>query len=293
MLHDASIVPSSSYFSDKNADITWSLIFWDYLITLDDEITLFWFSRRSWIKFLFFVNRYMGLLLRIWDIICEILKGADELFFDHLCGKVMSEGAYEVCSGGIQPNSILYFSMQIFVIESILVLRIWAIMGKLRWILWTFFGLLVCSTTISIVLSLHFFASIVLSEHSLMIMSTWRYAIPTLIFEAIIFASAAYHGVKASGGLRPLLLQSSVLYFIAVLCSYPIMVFIDPRLGIAIMSVTVNHMLLSLRKQVLSDAVGPPSQGVELTTLRFTKNEALSLEEGESVINIGSFTQES
>ncbi|KAK0481219.1 hypothetical protein EDD18DRAFT_1468221 [Armillaria luteobubalina] len=62
--------------------------------------------------------------------------------------------------------------MQIFVIESILVLRIWAIMGKRRWILWTFFGLLVCSTTTSIVLSIHFSASIVLSEYSLMIMST-------------------------------------------------------------------------------------------------------------------------
>ncbi|PBK87105.1 hypothetical protein ARMGADRAFT_1016856, partial [Armillaria gallica] len=64
--------------------MTWSLILWDYLITLDDEITLFWFSRRSWIKFLFFANRYIGLVLRIWDVIWEHPKNADELFSYHL-----------------------------------------------------------------------------------------------------------------------------------------------------------------------------------------------------------------
>ena len=46
--------------------------------------------------------------------------------------------------------------MQLLVIESILILRIWAIMGKKLWIMWTFFGLLVCSTTTSIVLNVHF-----------------------------------------------------------------------------------------------------------------------------------------
>ncbi len=57
------------------------------------------------------------------------------------------------------------------------------------------------------------------------------------------------------------------------------------------MSVTINHMLLRLRKRGISDTVGPPSQGVELTILRATMNSALSLEEGEAVINVGPFPQ--
>ncbi len=44
-LHHASIVLSSSDLSDQNADTTWSLIFWDYLITLDDEVRPFTSSR--------------------------------------------------------------------------------------------------------------------------------------------------------------------------------------------------------------------------------------------------------
>ncbi len=36
---------SSSDFSDQNADMTWSLILWDYLITLDDEVRPYCSSR--------------------------------------------------------------------------------------------------------------------------------------------------------------------------------------------------------------------------------------------------------
>ncbi|KAK0224430.1 hypothetical protein EDD85DRAFT_241844 [Armillaria nabsnona] len=246
--------------------MTWSLILWDYLITLDDEITLFWFSGRSWIKFLFFANRYMGLLLRIWDIIWEHLDNADELFSFRLCRNAISEEAYDACVVGTESSSVLYVTLQLLVIESILVLRIWAIMGKRRWILWTFFSLLVCSTTTSIVLSLQITVGAV----------SFFYVIPTLIFEAIIFISAAYHVIKESGGLRSLLLRSrgpfrygpepilrlvfqgSVLYFIAALCSLPVMAVLDPRLGITIMGVSATHMLLRLRKRVLSDTVGSP-----------------------------------
>ncbi|KAK0432658.1 hypothetical protein EV421DRAFT_2040601 [Armillaria borealis] len=138
---------------------------------------------------------------------------------------------------------------------------------------------------------------------------TSYYVIPTIIFETIMFISAAYHGIKESGGLRSLLLrdtspfrygptpilrlvfQGSVLYFTAVLCSLPVMAILDPQLGVTIMSVTVNHMLLRLRKQVLSDTVGPPSQKVELTTFRATTNGAMSLEVGEDVIDIRPYPQ--
>ncbi|KAK0472003.1 hypothetical protein IW261DRAFT_1509594 [Armillaria novae-zelandiae] len=147
-------------------------------------------------------------------------------------------------------------------------------------------------------------ASIIFSIESINRSANLMYGIPTMIFEAIIFISAAYHGIKASGGLRSLLLlkkdpfwcgrkpilhvvfQGSVLYFIAVFCSLSIIVLVDPRLGTSIMSVTVTHMLLHLRKQVLSDSTSPSSHGVELMTFRAITNGAMSLEVGEDVIDI-------
>ncbi|KAK0224438.1 hypothetical protein EDD85DRAFT_982013 [Armillaria nabsnona] len=144
-------------------------------------------------------------------------------------------------------------------------------MGKRQWILWTFFGLLVCSTATSILVSLQFFMGT----------AGLLYVIPTLIFEVVIFVSTAYHAVKQSG-----VFQGSALYFIVVLGSLPVMGLLDARLGI-----TINHMLLHLRKQGLSDTVGPSSQGVELMTLRATANRAMSLEVGENVISIRPFPQ--
>ncbi|KAK0215101.1 hypothetical protein IW262DRAFT_1405095 [Armillaria fumosa] len=204
----------------------------------------------------------------------------------------VSNGAYRACYLGTESSSVIYVSMQLLVIESILILRIWAITGKRRWVLWTFFGLLVCSTTMSIMLSVN------------MASASLQYAVPTLIFEAIIFVFAAYHGIKGSGGVTSLLLRSkgpfrygpkpilrrvfqgSVLYFIAALCSLPVMAFVDSRLGVTIMSVTITHMLLRLRKQGNSDTTGPSSQGTELTTFRATTNGAMSLEAGEDIIDI-------
>ncbi|KAK0474438.1 hypothetical protein IW261DRAFT_1498983 [Armillaria novae-zelandiae] len=308
------IVSLRSRYTIKN--ITWSLIFWDYLITLDDEITLFWSSRRSWIKFLFFANRYIGLLLRVWNIIAMILGiifgrpnpslessiARKEDFLYHLYVNMPeSFQAFEACLVSVDSGSVIYVSMQLLVIESILVLRIWAIMGKRRWVLWTFCGLLVCSTATSIMLSVHFFffAPIVPIVDDMTVTTTWLYAIPTLLFEAIIFGSAAYHGIKASGGLRPLLLRSKgpfrygpkpilrLVFQVSSLNMYTS----DPQLGITIMSIAANYMLLGLRKNVLSDPVGPSLQGVGLTTLRFTANRALSSEEGETAMTIGSVPQ--
>lgn len=204
----------------------------------------------------------------------------------------VSNGAYTACYLGTESRSVIYVSMQLLVVESILILRIWAITGKRRWILWTFFGLLVCSTTTSILISVN------MSSPSL------QYAVPTLIFEAVIFIFAAYHGIKGSGGMRSLLLQSkgpfrygpkpilrlvlqgSVLYFIAALGSLPIIAFVDSRLGVTIMSVTITHMLLRLRKQGNSNTIGPSSQGTELTTFRATSNGAMSSGAGEDIIDI-------
>ncbi|KAK0466638.1 hypothetical protein IW261DRAFT_1598336 [Armillaria novae-zelandiae] len=262
---------------DVSLCITWMLIFWDYLITLDDEIALFWVSRRSWIKFLFFANRYMGLILRICDMIGEIFRDADTPFSDYRCRcEVDSKDSF--CSVSNETSGTLYLTAQLLVIESILLLRVWAIMGKRRWILWTFCGLLACTTTASTILSVYLF------QNSGSIATSTG----TLIFEVIIFSFAWNHGIGASGDS---FLNLIAVDSLSVLCSFPIMAFLDPRLGITIMSITITHMLLRLRKNVLPDTAGPLLQMVELTTFRATANAngampLAALEAGEDVIDI-------
>ncbi|PBL00074.1 hypothetical protein ARMGADRAFT_1026148 [Armillaria gallica] len=67
-----------SFYAEK------TLLLWEYLITFYDEI-----------KYLFFVNRYLNIALRIWDVIV-----------------------------------IGYKIYQVIVMESILILRVWAIVGR-------------------------------------------------------------------------------------------------------------------------------------------------------------------
>ncbi|TFK36233.1 hypothetical protein BDQ12DRAFT_667934 [Crucibulum laeve] len=44
---------------------------WDFFLTLPDEVEYFWGSRWTWIKFLFFVNRYYKLALALAIAICH------------------------------------------------------------------------------------------------------------------------------------------------------------------------------------------------------------------------------
>ncbi|KAK0432668.1 hypothetical protein EV421DRAFT_1742175 [Armillaria borealis] len=264
--------------------MTWSLISWDYLITLDDEVRPYTSSRvglpTDQLKdhFVLVLKEIMDQILvlcvleslygthsadvgyRLCALLGEHLEDADHPFSYFLCrcGKgrmlpsftlISSEDAIEACLVATESGSVLYVTMQLFVIESILVLRVWAIMGRRRWILWTFFGLLVCSTATSIVLN---------GPSNTRIRR----------FEITLVAKC-----------------------FSVLFSVPFMAFLDPRLGLTIMSVTISHMLLRLRKQVLSDTVGPPSQKVELTTFRATTNGAMSLEVGRDVIDIGPYPE--
>jgi hypothetical protein len=39
-----------------------TLLVYDYILTLPDEITYFWRGRKSWPALLFFINRYLPLL---------------------------------------------------------------------------------------------------------------------------------------------------------------------------------------------------------------------------------------
>ncbi|KAK0452761.1 uncharacterized protein EV420DRAFT_681684 [Desarmillaria tabescens] len=202
-----------------------SFILWDYVISFDDEVNLFWSSRRSWIKFLFFVNRYLGLILRLWDALSERY----ELNYS-TCGAAARRSSKEILCVFVDPESIIYVTIQLVVIGIILILRVWVITGNQRWILWSFFGLLACTASVSVVL---FVLNLRSTE------ATVIHFVLSLVFEGTIFTAAAYHGIKdwrnrrsllSSGGdtLQPspepimqLMFQDSVIYFLTALLALP------------------------------------------------------------------------
>ncbi|SJL12057.1 uncharacterized protein ARMOST_15478 [Armillaria ostoyae] len=75
-----------------------TLLFWKYVITIDDEVEL------SWIKTLFFMNRYMNIMFRVWDVVSA-------RFEDHFIAICAGQGEYWpslLCTVVLQSDSILY-----------------------------------------------------------------------------------------------------------------------------------------------------------------------------------------
>ncbi|PBK64395.1 hypothetical protein ARMSODRAFT_471631 [Armillaria solidipes] len=224
-----------------------TVLLWEYLVTVYDEVDLFWSSKLSWIKCLFFVNRYLIIALRIWDII------------GYLCILVLN------------PDSALYATIQVMVMESILILRVWAIVGRKKNVLVSF----------SILLFLNVAATLGIYFAMPTSTLTFYYWLPMILFELIMFLTAAVYGVRGmkatkfltqmrqNFGPKPitgLLLRDSVFYFLIVLCCIPILAFVNNEIGLSLMSMTITRMLLRLRKRAKVDM--PRSQDMELESFR-------------------------
>ncbi|PBL00067.1 hypothetical protein ARMGADRAFT_1026142 [Armillaria gallica] len=203
------------------ACIVETLVIWDYLISIEDEVgasdspvsiaTLGYFSEFeicSLVRYDLLTSRPrygpFGPLptMRSW-------KGACYLF--------------------INPDFLIYVGIQLIVMEGIMVIRAWAIMGRQHRVLWTFLGLLTFSTIASLVIY------VLPTENA---DSTYYfYFLPTVFLEAILFAVVAYHAIKyrrhstspqlsCAGISQPrispiirLMFEDSILYFV-ILCRY-------------------------------------------------------------------------
>ncbi|KAK0202334.1 hypothetical protein DFS33DRAFT_1339262 [Desarmillaria ectypa] len=261
---------------------TTALIVWEYCITLDDEINFFWFSKLSWIKCLFFANRYIRVVLQVGNIIITELGDTRCLCPDAMDSwKVYNSTAAHVYYFLSCPTSVVYVQLQVLVMESILTLRVWAMSGRRRSVIYvlSFFLLLSTGTSAFLVVGDETFLSAVI------------YWIPMLLFEFLLFLTAAIHGLRGvkitriltqardNFGPKPimrLLLRESVLYFAVVACCYPVLVWLterqDNEMGLALMSITVTRMLLRLRKRAETDSNIPHTQDVELETVQFANS---------------------
>ncbi|PBL00069.1 hypothetical protein ARMGADRAFT_528884 [Armillaria gallica] len=265
---------------DAVAYIAEPLIIWEYLISIDDEVAFFWSSRRSWIKFLFFVNRYLGIFLRIWNMFIYQYG-----LVHYICG-IAAYQPFNVCYLFIDPESMIYAGIQLVVMKIIMTIRAWAIMGKRHRVLWTFFSLLTLSATVMIIVlppENHF------------------YFLPDVLFEVIVFAVVAYHEIRylrnsrslqslcakvsrpRTRSIMQLMFEDSILYFVVIITVLMIVPFMTDTmpLGLSVASITVTRMLLRLRKQALFDSAGLTSVQEELSTFRAVSGGINSSSEGE------------
>ncbi|KAK0501850.1 hypothetical protein EDD18DRAFT_1144698 [Armillaria luteobubalina] len=249
-----------------------TLVIWDCLISIDDEVTLFWSSKPTWIKILFFVNRYLGIVLRIWDMF--IFRY--EIVHD-ICGIGVTEfRPLNVCYLLIDPESIIYVGLQLVVMNIIMAVRAWVIMRKQHHVLLILFGLLTIG------------ASIVIGVLPMHNRTNYFYFIPNMLFEVAILAVVAYHEIRywrnsktlesSYAGVSPpvirpimqLMFEDSILYFVIIIAVLIIVPFLTNTvpLCLSVASITVTRTLLRLRKQALFDSDGPSSDQEELSTFR-------------------------
>lgn len=59
-----------------------ALLYYDYLITLPDEVQHFWFKRPTAVTVFFFLNRYLNLIGNVPLILQGLVQWSDEVRYD-------------------------------------------------------------------------------------------------------------------------------------------------------------------------------------------------------------------
>ncbi|KAK0452765.1 uncharacterized protein EV420DRAFT_1645612 [Desarmillaria tabescens] len=251
-----------------------ALLAWEYCITLDDEMTFFWVPKISSIQCLFFMTRYLPMILGVWDIVPKILMDSDNLY-DELARSGLNLQVFLFSWSTVYVVGVIG---RLIVIESILILRVWAMSGRRKSVLYFFPVALLLNFGVSLFLYLRYGAT------------SWDqrvYWIPMLVFEIILFTTAVGYGLQGmkvtqilarsrhNFGPKPimgLLLRDSVFYFVVVAGCYPVYVWLNSEMGLALTSIPITRMLLRLRKRAAEDLNIPATQDIELETLRIANS---------------------
>lgn len=79
-----------------------TLVFYDYLLTLQDEVQYAWGGRKSWVFYLFLINRYVTIIYDIWALVAFNYPG----YTGNICQKTVI----------VQPTFLVFatFLAQVF-----------------------------------------------------------------------------------------------------------------------------------------------------------------------------------
>ncbi|KAJ6478543.1 hypothetical protein C8R47DRAFT_1138733 [Mycena vitilis] len=244
-----------------------ALIAHDYLLTLDREIAFFWYTptgRWTLARYLFFLNRYFPLFaisLNTWALLS-------------------TEITEHFCYVWVHFLVISFGAVEIFVIQLILITRIYAMYSRNKTLLWVLCILFVlCAaaavTTAAIAVSgspstNEPLPGVIICASLIPPKNIWSFWIPILVFESILFLLAVNKSIRhvyknplgetlTTNFLR-IILRDSVVYYFAILVAYminaliwrfgaPSLLDVFHGMALSFVSMAGGRMLMNLRER--------------------------------------------
>lgn len=197
-----------------------TLLFYEIMVTYDDEIEFMWHGRFVWTRLLYFVNRYFPFINLIFDNIFEATARSSDL---SLCNFWYQWFLY--------ANFIMRISM-----SGILIMRLYLMYRCNRTLLFTLCAMLIVELAIETTLIAEVIynlkditlpADITISTCVAVGIKKWAWAywVPVMVWESLLLALSLYRSAQqareeaGTPRLMAVLLRDSVLYFGGALAS--------------------------------------------------------------------------
>ncbi|KAG7441340.1 uncharacterized protein BT62DRAFT_490613 [Guyanagaster necrorhizus] len=256
-------------------------------------------SRWSWIKFLFFMNRYLLLFSQTFDF----------------AGYFLPKPSYNVGHAWVGYIIVINGSLQIFVADIILIIRLGAIYGRKKSIVVPMVALYIlnvaASSTVLAIQAKHSTGSneplpgIYLCWLTSKLNILYAYWIPIAVFESVMFLLAAFRviddfnvpkmeGTYGPRSLLAIIVRDSLLYFVVVLAAALANALIYRFAALekynvlhgatsAALSISMSRMILNLRKTGREENP-PPS--LQLSGLHFQEGSTpgTTIDTGDAVL---------
>ncbi|KAF9783524.1 hypothetical protein BJ322DRAFT_1071526 [Thelephora terrestris] len=239
-----------------------TILFYDYLLTLQDELRYIWKGKKSWAFGVFFVNRYLPMAYAIWII-------ASNLLWDY---------TYEMCARTAFVE-VLFFVWCTLIAQVVLSARLYAITIKNKIIA----GLLLCIIIPQFLLGIWRVASVMgepvqrfpdidLTAYQICVFARSRkaeiaYTAISLCYDLLAFLVIVVFAVKA-GFMDPkfrgpriirAIVQDATVYFLFIFTSHFVfemtLLFARPNLQLlpgsgnyVFLPVMIGRLMLSLKK---------------------------------------------
>jgi len=274
------------------------LWFYDYIITLPDEIRCAWPGRKSPVFVLFLLNRYWPLLYLIWLSVATWCPGYTK----------------SMCDKTAWLHSFYYMFATLFA-QAAITLRVYAVTGKNRWI-----GACLCSVSFvefvfGIYLAIRFslqpalqFPPIPLDTFQLCIFQRWRpgetastvlsLVYDSLAFFIIVFSSKRRDPGRAYGvpNLLDRIVKDATMYFLVIFTSHLLLIFFEflapesmqllpASANSVLVPIMVTRLIVSLKRAATTtDTAWSFDDGIRREGIRFASQTICGTGRGEGSI---------
>ncbi|KAJ7121589.1 hypothetical protein C8R44DRAFT_786524 [Mycena epipterygia] len=253
------------------------LLIFDHLITLDQEVELIWKSPKPTLaRYIYIWNRYFSLLV-VGVSASVYLQHVDSDDLCQLYGRIRS----------------LTSTVIVITVDSVLMLRVWALFGQSRKLMFFLVPLIIVEATVMIIIGELTVRALGHNIHVNLITGCYStealpsyfvfFAVPSLVVGLIMFALTVYncntkleipfsHAFNVKDSWMPLctlFLRDGVFWFLAVIAVNPVQIFLWLTVPVtltevlmvpsmAVYSIIGSRVLLNMMELLNADVVGIP-----------------------------------